>query len=176
MASRRPIYTFQLTGYATKSNEKNIFAVLCDRLTPLTTFINWYVFLKLIRKNELKRSRRLSNEVMPTVVFNFVNENWRVGVLRDGQSGNAVSSDERRSLFLLLSLIIYVMSHAILEPECHGTSSGRANIVIERLKLHAHTWHNQLSLGNFTDRSQQQQQQMELRGAAADASAHRVRV
>jgi len=30
MASRRPIYTFQLTGYATESNEKNIFAVLCE--------------------------------------------------------------------------------------------------------------------------------------------------
>jgi len=29
MASRRPIYTCQLTGYATESNEKNIFAVLC---------------------------------------------------------------------------------------------------------------------------------------------------
>jgi len=40
MASRIPIYTFQLTGYATESNEKNIFAVLCEGLTPLTTFIN----------------------------------------------------------------------------------------------------------------------------------------
>jgi len=30
MASRRPIYTFQLTGYATESNETNIFAVLCE--------------------------------------------------------------------------------------------------------------------------------------------------
>jgi len=28
MASRRPIYTFRLTGYATESNEKNMFAVL----------------------------------------------------------------------------------------------------------------------------------------------------
>jgi len=30
----------QLTGCATESNEKNIFAVLCEGLTPLTTFIN----------------------------------------------------------------------------------------------------------------------------------------
>jgi len=30
MAFRKPIYTFQLTGYATKSNEKNLFAVLCE--------------------------------------------------------------------------------------------------------------------------------------------------
>jgi len=41
MASRRPIYTFQLTGYATESNEQNIVAVLSEWLTPLTTFINW---------------------------------------------------------------------------------------------------------------------------------------
>jgi len=44
MASRRPIYTFQLTRYDTESNEKNLFAVLCEWLTPLTTFINWQVF------------------------------------------------------------------------------------------------------------------------------------
>jgi len=37
--------TFQLTGYATESNEKHIFAVLCEWLTPLTTFINCWVFL-----------------------------------------------------------------------------------------------------------------------------------
>jgi len=30
MASRRPVYTFQLTDYATESNEQNIFAVLCE--------------------------------------------------------------------------------------------------------------------------------------------------
>jgi len=30
MASRRPIYTFQLTGYATESNTTNIVAVLCE--------------------------------------------------------------------------------------------------------------------------------------------------
>jgi len=30
MASRRPIYTFQLTDYATVSNEKNIFAVFAS--------------------------------------------------------------------------------------------------------------------------------------------------
>jgi len=40
MAYRRPIYAFQLTGYATESNEKNVFPVLGERLTPLTTFIN----------------------------------------------------------------------------------------------------------------------------------------
>jgi len=42
---RRPqcveVSVSQLTGYATESNEKNIFAVLCEWLTPLTTFINW---------------------------------------------------------------------------------------------------------------------------------------
>jgi len=45
MASRRPIYTFQLTGYDTEWKEKNIFAVLCEWLTPLTTRKNWYAFL-----------------------------------------------------------------------------------------------------------------------------------
>jgi len=44
MASRRPIYTFQWTGYTTESNEKKYFAVLCEWLTPLTTFMNWKVF------------------------------------------------------------------------------------------------------------------------------------
>jgi len=45
MASRRPIYTFQLAGYATESNEQNIFAVLCERLTPLRTNYKLISFL-----------------------------------------------------------------------------------------------------------------------------------
>jgi len=61
MASRRHIYTFQLTGNATESNEKNIFAVLCERLTPLTTFINWWIcwiniccfFIKITERQKL---------------------------------------------------------------------------------------------------------------------------
>jgi len=40
MASRRPIYTFQLTGYATELDLKNVCAVLYEWLTPPTAFIN----------------------------------------------------------------------------------------------------------------------------------------
>jgi len=36
----RPICAFQLTGYATESNENNIFAVLCERLAVVTTPMN----------------------------------------------------------------------------------------------------------------------------------------
>jgi len=45
MTSCKPIYTFQLTGYATESNEKNTFTVLCELLTPLTTFYKLISFL-----------------------------------------------------------------------------------------------------------------------------------
>jgi len=36
MASRRPIHTFQLTGYATESNEKHIFAVNLHKVDTVT--------------------------------------------------------------------------------------------------------------------------------------------
>jgi len=41
MASRRPIYTFQFTGYATELNEKNIFAV--NNIYKLISFFNYYL-------------------------------------------------------------------------------------------------------------------------------------
>jgi len=44
MASRRPIYTFQLTRQYYWVTLKNVFAVSCERLTPLTTFIFWKGF------------------------------------------------------------------------------------------------------------------------------------
>jgi len=66
--SYRPIYTFQLTGYATESNEKNIFAVLCERLTPLTTFINWLVFLI----NCLYSSYKLNEERVHNCVLCYI--------------------------------------------------------------------------------------------------------
>jgi len=46
MASRRPIYTFQLTGYATESNEKKIYLLFMrvthaiNNIYKLISFLN----------------------------------------------------------------------------------------------------------------------------------------
>jgi len=58
MASRRPIYTFLLTGYATESNEKNIFAVLCERhainnIYKLISVLNYYLLFFMTASFEL---------------------------------------------------------------------------------------------------------------------------